>query len=102
MKFKSVMRGVSDDNRRYSIATVARAIHKTETQIRSFMSQTYGGTKGGLSYEQVKEAIEYKYKTKPSISWEGIEELQVRLKSDGYVFSEMDTDDISNLIDEEE
>lgn len=102
MKFKNVTKGVSDDNRRYSIATVARAIHKTETQIRSFMVQTYGGTKGGLSYEQIKEAIDYKYKTKPTISWEGIEELQIRLKSDGYVFSEMDTDDIASMIDEEE
>ena len=102
MKVKSVQRGTQAE-KRYSIPTVARAIHKSETQIHSFMGQTYGSTKGGLTYEMIKEAIDYEYRTQPRISWEGIEEIKHRLKEDGYIFSETETNTLTEeSVDEEE
>ena len=75
-----ITRGVvtPKDEKRYSVATVAQAIGRSEGAISGYFSNRGIPTKGGLTMAQIDEFLDAPMRGK-IIDWNGVDEIRRRL-----------------------
>lgn len=72
------------DTRRYSVATVAQAIGRSEGSISGYFSNKGVTTKGGITLDQIEEVLNSPVRGK-IINWDSVEEIRRRLEDErGY------------------
>lgn len=69
--------------KRYSVATVAQAIGRSEGSITGYFSNRGISTKGGITIEQIEEVLRAPIRG-TIIDWDGVEEIWGTLVARGW------------------